>query len=537
MKRIAVLTSLLALAACGGGSGGGGAGVPGDITRPSAPVDTVADSNSKITGMVSNSQTQVVTYVVGKLGTDAESVGLGDVSRSATHRAAFAPSAGTGDMNYDRAKELMELAQWLAKDDTSADDITEMFNNSKDDQNKIKSALKLLDDMWCYVGGDADETARRILERRAAFEKPAKEIKEKSEILTLDDVDLYTTPWSDTLTTLIFHVDADGRIESIEYPEATELLKNCEGCDITVGPMIRDGNTAYFINKDILSKEDMTDENPDGNVVSPDNVLGELVVKHKNEYISYAKDLGLKYSDFGVLETDFRNSTFNTEALTPEGQAELREFLNAWGVISSPFAGGYTDKQVSAERMTELAENGKITFTGLAVADVRVREEDAYNGNGIDIPLKAEGLRDNAATLVFDADGNQTLTADFSQDWYKIQVVKNADNTNSFYIIGGTGGDDERFHLDKDNPAKNIKDAADWNPHDMNDPYYDPHHTMVFKTGYYGDNGTPNEAVGLINYQYSPNDMVGIEDENGTHFESNPDGNIGVVIGFGGTKK
>ena len=40
-------------------------------------------------------------------------------------------------------------------------------------QNKIKSALKLLDDMWCYVGGDADETAQRILERREAFKKPA----------------------------------------------------------------------------------------------------------------------------------------------------------------------------------------------------------------------------------------------------------------------------------------------------------------------------------------------------------------------------
>ena len=190
---------------------------------------------------------------------------------------------------------------------------------------------------------------------------------------------------------------------------------------------MRDGDTAFFITKDTVTKKEMTDENPDGNIVSPENVLGDLTATHKHEYISYAKDLGLKYSDFGILKTDYKNSTFNADALTPAGQEEVREFLAAWGTEIAPFAGGYRDKEVDATRMQELANNGEIKFSGLAVADVRVRDDNAYNGNGIDIPLTDGAMRDNAATLVFDQTGTQTLTADFSKDWYKIQAIKNAD--------------------------------------------------------------------------------------------------------------
>lgn len=538
MKKIVILTSILALTACGGGSGGGhGGGTPGAIEKPFVPVeDKVATSNSQITGMVSNSKAQVVTYVVNKLGEDAESVGLNNIARTATSRGAFVPSGTAGDMNYDKAKELMELAQWLGKDDTSFDDITAMFNKSKSDQNKIKSALKLLNDMYCYVGGSADETARRILDYRekGMFNKPLDEIKGKSEILTLDGADLYTTPWADTLTRLTFNVDKNGRIESVQYPDAEDLLKDCDGCDIAVGPMMRDGDTAFFITKDTVTKKEMTDENPDGNIVSPENVLGDLTATLKHEYISYAKDLGLKYSDFGILKTDYKNSTFNADALTPAGQEEIREFLAAWGTEIAPFAGGYRDKEVDATRMQELANNGEIKFTGLAVADVRVRDDNAYNGNGIDIPLTDGAMRDNAATLVFDQTGTQTLTADFSKDWYKIQAIKNADGKDSFKVIGGNGGTDERFHLPtNDKLANNIMDSADGNPHDMNNPDYDAHNKMVFKTGYYGDNQNPDEAVVLINYGYNPNELT---DNGGGHFEQSTDGSINVKIGFGGKR-
>lgn len=542
MKKYAILTSVLVLTACGGGSGGGHGGsipdgTPGVTEKPFMPAaDTVATSNSQITGMVSNSEAQVVTYVVNKLGDDAESVGLNNAARTATSRGAFVPSASAGDMNYDKAKELMELAQWLGRDDTSAEDITAMFNKSNSDKNKIKSALKLLDDMWCYVGGSADETARRILEHRAAnkFEKPLDEIKEKSEILTLDGAELYTTPWADTLTRLKFNVNKNGRIESVEYPDADKILEQDPDADIDVGPIMRDGETAFFVSKDTLKKDELTDEDPDGNFVSPENVLGDVTMVFKDEYISYAKELGLKYSDFGILKTDFKKATFNADALTPAGQKELREFLDSWGVGIEAFAGGYRDKEVDSNRMKELAQNGEIKFTGVAVADVRVRDEKAYNGNGIDIPLTDAAMRDNAATLVFDQTGTQTLTADFSKDWYKIQAIKNADGKNSFKAIGGNGGNDERFHLpSNDKLANNIMDSADGNVNDMGNPEYDAHNRMVFKTGYYGNNKNPDEAVVLINYDYNPKDAI--NDGHG-NMERDPDGSIHTIIGFGGKR-
>jgi len=542
MKKYLVLTSVLALAACGGGSGGGShGGTPvAPENKPFVPVaDEIGASNAAITGMVSNSEAQVVTYVKNKLGDDAELVGLGNNARTAKTRGAFVPSSAAGNMDYDKAKELMELAQWLGDDTTTHDDITAMFKKSKTDQNKIKSALKLLNDMYCYVGGDADETARRILERRSAkdFDKPMDEIKQHSEILTLDGVDLYTAPWVNALIKLKFNVNKNGRIESVEYQDVDEYLAAHPGADIAVGPMARDGETAFFVSEDILTKEDMTDDDADGNIVSPEYIKGDITAKHKAEYISYAKKLGLKYSDFGVLQTNYKNSTFNTDALTPEGQKQLREFLDAVGTEVVPFIGGYKDKQIDNARMQEVAQNGEIKFTGLAVASVRVRDENAYNGNGIDIPLTDESMRDNAATLVFDQTGTQTLTADFSKDWYQIQAIKNADGKNSFRIIGGTGGADERFHLDKDKLADNVRDGSEFNVHDMGHPDYDAHNAMLMKTEYYGDNNNPNEAVGLVNYNYTPNEPIRIDDGNGTfHYEYNPDGSIDATIGFGGKR-
>lgn len=58
MKKIAILTSILALAACGGGSGGGHSGVPGEIIKPSDTLSAeqraaAIASNSEITDMES----------------------------------------------------------------------------------------------------------------------------------------------------------------------------------------------------------------------------------------------------------------------------------------------------------------------------------------------------------------------------------------------------------------------------------------------------------------------------------------------------
>ena len=156
MKKTSILlSSLIILTACGGGNGGSGTGI---IDKPDAPFvpqeDTIASSNAKITNMVSNSEYQVALFVSNKLGTDAESVGLGDIaSRSVTTRGAFVPNV-SGSLYYDKAAELVDMAKWLNQSDTSEGDIIAEFNK---DKNKIKAALKLMDDMYCFVGGDAAE--------------------------------------------------------------------------------------------------------------------------------------------------------------------------------------------------------------------------------------------------------------------------------------------------------------------------------------------------------------------------------------------
>jgi len=572
MKKIAILTSILALAACGGGSGGGGSApiIPGNPIIPDTPfVDTVADSNSEITGMISNSEYQVARFVAHKLGDYASDVNL---SRVATTRGAFVPRSPTGDADYDTARELIDLAAWLVDDTTSESDIVEMFNKSTLDKNKIKSALKLMDDMYCFVGGDAVETARRIKDKD--FEKPLADLQQKTEIMTLDGVDLYTSQGE----RLKFNVDKNGVIISYEYPDY--LVHNDDGSvnftrydddgnheypteDDSDGLIMRQDNTNIFVQENTIPLSAMNDEDPDANIVSIENITdvnGDIIVKLHDEYISYGKQLGLKYADFGIMKNDFKKATFAASGLNEAGKQEVREFLDAWGVMITPFSGGYASKSISGEDMTALANNGDITFTGTAFADVRYRDGVAYNGNGIDIPLTDDMMTDDNATLVFDNTGTQTLTADFSNNWYKIQAIQSADGTNQLIVFGDRNGDgdindDDRvtksFDVDGDGTIRtydftlatsasgltgdnNVMPEFD----DQGNAFSTDTESMAFRTGYYGDNNTPSEATATMRYSLdNSSDWEWVNDNGNWHHNDNGgDGNINVELGFGGTR-
>ena len=572
MKKIAILTSILALAACGGGSGGGGSApiIPENPIVPDIPfVDTVADSNSEITGMISNSEYQVARYVAHKLGDYAADVNL---SRVATTRGAFVPKTPTGDTDYDTARELVDLAAWLVDDTTSESDIVEMFNKSTLDKNKIKSALKLMDDMYCFVGGDAAETARRIKDKD--FEKPLADLQQKTEIMTLDGVDLYTSQGE----RLKFNVDKNGVIISYEYPDY--LVHNDDGSvnftrydddgkpeypteDDSDGLIMRQDNTNIFVQENTIPLSAMSDEDPDANIVSVENITdvnSDIIVKLHDEYISYGKQLGLKYADFGIMKNDFKKATFAASGLNEAGKQEVREFLDAWGIMITPFSGGYASKSISSEDMTALANNGDITFTGTAFADVRYRDGVAYNGNGIDIPLTDDMMTDDNATLVFDNTGTQTLTADFSNNWYKIQAIQSADGTNQLIVFGDRNGDgdindDDRvtksFDVDGDGTIRtydftlatsasgltgdnNVMPEFD----DQGNPFSTDSESMAFRTGYYGDNNTPSEATATMRYSLdNSSDWEWVNDNGNLHHNDNGgDGNINVELGFGGTR-
>ena len=88
-------------------------------------------------------------------------------------RVAFSKKT-TGNSGYDNARELADIAFWLAKEDTTKQEIIDLFNSTEQIDNKtvkgrtkIQAALKLLSDSYCFVGGNAQETADRILDKRA----------------------------------------------------------------------------------------------------------------------------------------------------------------------------------------------------------------------------------------------------------------------------------------------------------------------------------------------------------------------------------
>ena len=487
MKKFAILTSILALTACGGGSGGSGA-PGGDVIIPPSDAfvpqeDTVAESNAVLTSMVSNSEYQVTLYVSNKLGDDAESVGLGNITgRGANARAPFTPNS-SGTMDYDRATELVDMAEWLNRSDTTADDIIAEFNK---DRNKIKAALKLMDDMYCFVGGDANETARRILETREshAFDKPLDDLLDKTEVFNLKDV-MFDTVEGGRITRLKFNVNPQtGEVESIEYPDAQEIMDEAsqipnDYTDITIGPIKRDGKTAFFVEPVEL---------PDGTPINA-----------RHEYVSYAKELGLRYSDFGVLKTD---------ATQIPGAEE-------YGIQYTPFAGGYTTKAVETDRMMELAKNGEMTFTGLARGTLNRFYIDE-DGNNHEQSLDNNGLRDDNATLVFATDGTQTLSADFD-NWYGIQAIKNADGTNQFKIVRGNENVPAKFSVTPGTDTKLPEDMP------INTNGGTTNERMRFVVRYYGDNNIPSEATGMVMYQFNPKPL-----ETG-----DPDGNINLKLGFG----
>lgn len=277
----------------------------------------------------------------------------------------------------------------------------------------------------------------------------------------LENVSFNSIPTSGVIATLIFNTDADGKINSIQFPEAETIMESHEGSEVPVGPMKRQGDTNVF-------------------------KWNNLPIY----YESYAQDVGLKYADFGILKFD----------ATSIGE---REF-------DVPFSGGYNIKNINNDSMKDLAAeeiSGKVVFTGLVKG--QVSHSDLVTDT--DIALEG-GLTDNDATLTFKSDGSQILAADF-ENWARIRAVKAADGKNQFIVDHVYDGVDPMYVLATSSPG--LEDGV------MGIE------TMAMKTGYYGDDNLPNEAVGLVQYQY----MTDYNEELHDYRH-----HINVDLGFGGIK-
>lgn len=487
MKKYLLLTSVLTLVACGGGSGGKPREVFGKY------VDPVGQSNAAVTGMVSNSEYQIARYVANKLGNDAGSVNL---LRGATTRGPFVPSSPTGNIDYDTARELVDLAAWLADSSTSEDDIVSMFQNSDADKNKIKAALKLMNNMRCFVGGSAETTAKRIVENRAAFQTPLANLQQNTELFDLRNVEFVMAAASGgggdeggSKDILTFDIDDQGHIIAVNH---IALVKNNLGAlepsqsESATFERNMDANGNYVDNT-----FDVGQINGEGKIYTGNGII-----------ITYGKDIGLRYSDFGQLKYDLHWTNGNQS-----GDEKSYE----------PFAGGYKEDGIRRES-PETAMN----FTGKAAGSV---SNDSFNKN----------ITGNA-TLSFNA-GVETLNMYFSNTvadedntpWYDVQIIRNRSNgANSITFttnntLNGNIPENLRFN---DFNNENTRTKTDYLVDGYNGGEYGSEHTPgvghgKIDIGYYGGrNDGVTEATGVTQY---------VEPLSG-------DGEIRMNVGFGMTK-
>ena len=159
------------------------------------------------------------------------------------------------------------------------------------------------------------------------------------------------------------------------------------------------------------------------------------------DYVSDAKQMGLSYSDFGLINIQ---SSMNSD-----------HQVDAWLV---PFAGGYDDKKIAVADI-----DSDMTFSGRAVGTA-TKGENSINLGG-------------TATLNFKTGDTPTseLVANFD-NWYNVTITQNGDAPNANFVFSG-------------------------NPTETDVILTNTTGTGTMNVGYYGPAGSPTEATGLVHYQ------------------------------------
>lgn len=231
------------------------------------------------------------------------------------------------------------------------------------------------------------------------------------------------------------------------------------------------------------------------------------------DYQSYAKEMKLAYSDFGLL-----NRTSYKEYTNNDGKPQKDELKE-----TIVFAGGYENKKIESKDLA-----GGMTFKGRAVGGVNVLETDNHGdiSNAVNKNLSLDG----EATLVFEeVSGKQTVTAEFD-NWY--DVTAETDNDGKTGKLTLTNGDkiadadadfkfrgQDTYTVEDFTTAKQLLAEPDV-PIDANSPEAetylknngildykgDPetHNEPAFGAmmiGYYGENKDPKEATGYVFYE------------------------------------
>lgn len=529
MKKLAILTSILALTACGGGSGSGGsapimpdAPVVPDAPTPDVPdaptpdvpdtptpfVDLVAQSNSVITNIISNSEYQATRYVEHKLGDLAAELNsnINPSSRSATKRNPFNPiEPTTGHLSFQDVKNLFDKAEWITNTATH-EEIVNWFNNSKLNQTQIQAVLRLLNDATCFVVGNAIETANNILAHRKNFEKPLADLQQKTEILDLSTADFTTADEgfdlkirfnldqktkSEITGITLFGKGEDPETDGIEFARTNEKDTNDNGY--------------IFTGKVNVGHDDETNE-----TIYEDRQLVYTSVANTH-------NVGLRYSDFGSVTVNKYDE--ETQKLVPEQRMA--------------FIGGYdTSKRIEAP-----AE--ETTFSGLATGGVTAVKGGERSGQFLALDTATNTTKDKVATLVFDGAGQQILTAKFD-NWYDIRFTtdKEGDQSATFSNYNGT----DAFKMVSDTGSTFTVSNIQYQEYEEGEPAFEngnpvTNNSINSEFRYYGDNGVANESVALIQIRDRGSDNSNYENINDYGDNENPRPEVRLNMGFGGVAK
>ena len=479
MKRYFLLTSVLALAACGGGSGGGGAGIVAPVGyNGSARVsDTAIASNSSITNMksevvvASNSSAPVVTR------------------SSTTH---------SGGVTYTSYR-LDDIKLYAADASHTGDGYLQigLDNNGR------------IDKMTMELSGAGAAVTRE--EESKVFHGPILEyVADEVHVVSVDDVaanaDVATRNaykdqqhWDDGKW-----VATDDGWNYIEYgDQAVTRIPATEGVSMA-------------------------------NLTTPKDSNGDDIAGHwnfVNEYMTvetYGKDIGtddqsntisLQYSDFGHFNPVYKEKLVDLTSSNGQNKGNVAEGWNAEITKDARtaeqvetlmgkedyqlFAGGYaiTGTSMSANRPTLTPENGA-EYKGMAIGRVytsiggnsanRADHFAAYGitntGSGNDGHDIAKAFTTKQATMTIGEDGKQTLympfysNSDTSDKFYDVTVVKNADGTLETPSFVAANEDNIESQYRVYDAVANIKsDESTFNP------------------GYYGVN-TASEAAGTARF-------------------------------------
>ena len=403
MARISFITSVILLSGMLTGcleSGSGSVQYNPYKDRPTyqPPIQTpeysndAADNNAIITDMYSRNETQVKDWVGFKL-------------------KGFIPS-GFEQIPFTSYMDVASLANEITT--ANATQIQSEYNS---DKNMLWAAMAVLNRSLaakCYNASDGAATAECIVNWRndntAIFDTSRTELIKNTTVLTVDNATLTATNGYK----MKFKIDDTGEIIGMT------LTRDSGNVDLA-----KLGDSSTFYGSDI--------EN--GRVLELD-------------YVSDAKQMGLSYSDFGLIN------------ILSSMDGDQR--VDAWLM---PFAGGYDDKKIAVADI-----DSDMTFTGRATGRV------AKGAHAVQ--LQQDTAR--PTKLTFDTQSQtSTLTANFN-NWYDVVVDSTGAISFTDYKNNNNGVDMQLAATADDGVI--TKNGANMN------------------VGYYGPSTTPTEVTGTVQF-------------------------------------